>query len=448
MKKSTLLLIVLLIVTAGIVFWYIQRDTHPAVEHFPESQAPASWFDADSTLAPSDSIPFNSPNATPEAFHLWAWQKFLSLTRTAANTAPFQEYVQVDNDLVKLGSTIELIDSTQAGTGGVLYDTTARAIYYTLHVNKTMYDFQQENLDLFAPVYAKYKGLSDRDAKIQHALDSLGYDTLNYPVGAVELKTSWIMASSLKSTADYYTTYANVHTANGIRSVKVALLGMHVIGRVVNHPEFIWATFEHDDMVPDYSWAQPGYPLLGDTLSDKNYLFYQQNNVIGNCLMNNNSATFAGFSNIFNIYPLGIARSFTGSNVPNKQDRVNDAIVRSLNRSVKRQLAKCKEVWQHYFYKGAIWLNFPNTDYRPGNGNLGLLTRKSLNGNRAVSNSTMETFAQVNFSGNYTTGSMNCFGCHATVDYKNVQPNTNDSISFNLALSHLFKNALLKAEGD
>ena len=34
-------------------------------------------------------------------------------------------------------------------------------------------------------------------------------------------------------------------------SVTVALIGLHVVGVVEDHPEFVWATFEHEDNAPD-----------------------------------------------------------------------------------------------------------------------------------------------------------------------------------------------------
>lgn len=450
MKKSTLLIVLIVISSlGGMLYWYLKNDQN--IQPIANVPAPASWFTESTTAAPNDHTPFLSKHAPNEVFHLWAWQKFLSLTRSANKIAPFQEYVQVNNNLVSLGDTIELSDSTQAGTNGVLYDSTAanRAIYYTIHVNQKMFDFQQEYLPKFTAIYNQYKGSASRDAQIQQQLNALGYNKLSYPEGCVELKTSWILADSLKEgMKEYYTTWAKMTTANGTSVVKVALLGMHIIGTVANHPEFIWSTFEHDNLMPDYKWDHAGYPLLGDTLSDKNFLFYKKNNVIGNCLMNNNPATFSGFYNCFNIYPLGIARSFTSNAVPTERDLSNNAGIVSLNANVKRALAKKKEVWQHYFYKGAIWLDYPNNAYKPGNGYLGLLSVKALNGTRALSNNTMETFSQLNFSGNYTTGSMNCFGCHGTIDYKNVQPNTNDSLMYNLALSHLFKNAILQVAAD
>jgi hypothetical protein len=397
--------------------------------------APASWFTADTTVAPNNYGPFVDTSTTTNCdFHLWAWQKFLSLTRSASSKAPFENLVQVDNDLNKRDSTILILtDSSQAASRGVLYDKTNRAIYYAIFVNRRMYDFQQQYL----PAFAKY--ISN--------LHSQNLDTLNYPVGCLELKTSWMLTSSLKAdSVNYYTTSAKVTTKAGTSVMRVALLGMHVLGRVASHPELIWATFEHDSLVPNYDWEN----MKGDTISKgylsvNDYVFYNNHTSINNCPMNNDSVipTKSKFSSVFNIYKYGMAQLFTDTTfvAPSQADSANNLNIVALNKSVHQQLEKVSGPWKHYFYKGSIWLHAPDTtNFGPGNANIYFLTNTSLRGSRAVSNITMETFTQLDYSGIYKLGSLNCFGCHATADFKNsTAPN---GVGYNLALSHLFINAL------
>lgn len=416
----------------------------PFVTPPPNVVAPALWF-ANSTTPLADSVtPFVDKNANDTVFHLWAWQEFLALTRSDEKKAPFENLIQVDPTGIRLGDTIFLPDSTQAGTHGVLYDQKNRAIFYTIHVNKTMYDFQQEQLTVFSGIYSHFNTNAKRDQLIQDSLHTAHLDTLNFPVGSIEVKTAWILATSLPSIDGYYITPAKLVTAQDTIVVKVALIGMHITGRVENHPESIWATYEHTGLAPDYDWSKKGYPLLGDTVSHDNFLFYQKNNVIGNCLMNNNAATSPGFNNIFNIYPMGMIRSFTSDSVPNARDLSDNANVLSLNKSVLANLEKESGPWKNYFYKGAVWLNHDNSTLQPGNDTIGNLDNPSLRGARALSNLTMESYAQLDFTGNYTLGSLNCFGCHQPIDFVNVQVGDNNGISYNLALSHLFKNALLR----
>lgn len=408
----------------------------------PGVVAPASWFTGETTAAPSDVVPFNDPNVSDSAFHLWSWQKFLSLTRNASGIAPFEGYVQVDNFLNPVGDTILLSDSSQAGTHGVLYDKSNRAILYTIHVNQQMFNFQNENLAKFREIMAKYDGNPKRDSLVQADLLSTGLDTLNYPIGSIELKTSWILVSDISNPSDYYTTNAIVQTAAGTSVQQVALLGMHIVGRVANHPELIWATFEHDGLVPDYPWANtPVQDTINAVPSQSDFVFYTGGTTVANCPMNNGPKSPATFTNLFNMFPLGIARSFLSDSIPSPRDSSNNFNTATLNESVHAQLEKVSGPWKHYFYKGSVWLSVPNNVLHPGNGYIGGLNVAYLRGSRAVSNITMETFAQLEYSHIYQTGSMNCFGCHGTVDYTNVSVST-DSLSYNLALSHLFKNAL------
>jgi len=430
MKKVIVLLVIVTLIVVGVIVSL--RD-----ERSNDLTAPKSWFENPTTEAPSDIIPFTDKNVSDTAFHFWSWQKFLSLTRTNLNRAPFENLVQVDNYGNELESTIILNDTTQAGSGAVLYDKTNHPIYYTIHFNKQMYDFQQKYQPIFANIIDSLKSEKNPDILIQKELNKLGLDTINFPVGSFILKTSWILASSLPSTEGYYITDGK-KSDNTTETVKIALIGMHIIGRVYNHPEFIWATYEHEGLAPNYSWREKGYPRLNEVISDKNFVFYQANTNFNNCIMMNGSSSF---NSVFNIYPHGTVRSFVGDEYPNEMDKKNYVNVVSLGESVKKYLHKEKSVWENYFYKGSVWLNAADSDFGPSNPNIGSLTNKSLKGNRAISNITMETYTQLFSNGIYTGGSMNCFGCHNTVDFNNPIIN-GDSLSYNLCISHAFRNGV------
>jgi len=118
----------------------------------------------------------------------------------------------------------------------------------------------------------------------------------------------------------------------------------------------------------------------------------------------------------------------------------NNQNVVSLGNSVRDYLEKEKSVWSNYFYKGSVWLNAVDTDFKPGNSNMGNLPTKSLKGNRAISNISMETYTQLFNNGIYTAGSMNCFGCHNTSDFDNGL--NNNSLAYNLCISHAFRNGI------
>ena len=72
---------------------------------------------------------------------------------------------------------------------------------------------------------------------------------------AIMVKSSWVLAAGLPNLSTYITTTATVETYDqsdpnhwipmGLKTVQLALVGMHVVGSAAGHPEMIWATFEH-----------------------------------------------------------------------------------------------------------------------------------------------------------------------------------------------------------
>jgi hypothetical protein len=78
---------------------------------------------------------------------------------------------------------------------------------------------------------------------------------------AMELKTSWVEASTLSNPDDYITVTAVIPTfntsdsvkwiPNGEKTTKMALVGMHIVGSLANHPEMCWSTFEQQSNTPN-----------------------------------------------------------------------------------------------------------------------------------------------------------------------------------------------------
>src|SRR5262249_46487402 len=127
--------------------------------------------------------------------------------------------------------------------------------------------------------------------------------------------------------------------------VRVALVGLHVVGVVKDHPEFLRATFEHNDNVRDLT---PG-TKPDDPVSNKNAAFYSANTLLKNCNQFNpaqiqiDPATqkVIPLSNIVRLNPWGR---------PDDQ-----AVVQSLNKSVHMKL-KADSVWKNYDLIGTVWL--------------------------------------------------------------------------------------------
>ncbi|HEV2444972.1 MAG TPA: hypothetical protein VGS58_03585, partial [Candidatus Sulfopaludibacter sp.] len=87
---------------------------------------------------------------------------------------------------------------------------------------------------------------------------------------AVEVKSSWVVAAGLPNLSSYITMTATIPTYNkanpnlwtpsGQQTVQLALVGMHVVGTTMGHPEMVWATFEHVGNAPPatYSYNSTG----------------------------------------------------------------------------------------------------------------------------------------------------------------------------------------------
>ncbi len=404
--------------------------------------APASWFPHSQTPKPIEngpSSPFYNINTTTNCdFHLWSWQKFLYLTQTDANgKARFENLVQVNNQMQFLGTSLNLIDSSQAGTGTILVDKQGRAIYYSIYMDPIMYGFAKIYTNLFKlKCYTNGKLDSNK-------LHQYGYDTLNYPVGSFELKAAWIMASSVPANQlqNFYVSTAKFNGSN----VKVALVGIHIAGRVVNHPEFIWATFEHKNAAPTAQWPAniltDSTPNPAQVLSTNDYLFYNANTPMDSCSIVKKSGVVGPFKSIYHLFDHGTQPEYVGiTQAAKSQDSSNLVNIDSINASVFAQLSP-SDVWSNYEYFGSIWTDPTVATLQPHNSSIGSLKAANLRGSRALSNIAAETYIQYSDFGTPTptptpTISLNCFGCHNTFDYNNNQT------GYNLALSHLFSNNL------
>jgi hypothetical protein len=393
-------------------------------------QAPDFWFPHSQTPDPEEGAksPFAYDETTNNCdFHHWSWQKFLFLTKPGKNgRAAFESLVQIDNELNRLDSSTGIIlkDTTQAGnTAGTLYDRKNKPVLYAIFMNKQMYSFCQEYLTNFLSV-----GINN--------LASKGYDTLTYPVGCLELKTSWMLTSSMDPSdlRNYYITKAHIGSSTG-PLVSVALLGIHVVGRVANHPEFIWATFDHSMLAPTYDFSNSAG--TDQVLSNQNYAFYDAGKKASECRMNFGTAQKFGFKSIYQVYALGMAQSATDKSLPTSADRNNNRHIMSLNKSVKDKLSQEKGPWMNYAYTGSIWIDPTVQKLKPNDKQMGKLTNANLRGSRALGNLTMETFEQPDAAISKTSGSNNCFLCHTTQDDESGNP----KIGYNLAVSHVFTNA-------
>ncbi|WP_299161595.1 hypothetical protein [uncultured Tenacibaculum sp.] len=435
-----------------------------------ESLCMSDWFPHIQTPAPEEGkgSPFDVPSTTNAIFHQWSWQKFLWLTKptvevelipiiTRGEPTPIiitrklplflnpEKMHQVTSHLESVpltkGVAVVLTDTKQAGPGAILKtnpaynkkNNKAETVYYSIHVSP-----------IFKEAATKFK-----DSILNGTLSKNNLSS--FPVGSLELKVSWVAKSAIPENEldNYYTTVAAI-SENGTDYVntEVALLGMHVVGVVENHPEFIWATFEHSDMAPNYDRGED----KASSLTEK--LLFEKGETSGITGITWDSKTQQPVlkSKAFDLFEYGVPRDSTGGFMKNtsQEEPINFNNIRDINACVKKNLEKEEGPWKNYFYNGSIWIDTDGFSSEQqaqilvglrgevANAYPGGFARGSLN----CANVTMETFTQTfkDELSEVNVGNLaNCFSCHNAVSY------TNNSSP--IYMSHIFDAYIKRAEG-
>jgi hypothetical protein len=177
----------------------------------------------------------------------------------------------------------------------------------------------------------------------------------------------------------------------------LALVGIHVVGSTLGHPEMLWATFEHVDNTRNaqYTYTNTANATVtvptepgGTWLFSKTPATASQNVplgvVSGADIVAVSPPTAIGPSDILRVNPFGTSTG--GAFTANNTDLL------SINNSVIGQLIGA-DVRKNYIMTGTTWTAFGQTP-PPGPG--------VQVGTNHMANSTMETFFQPS----------NCFNCH------------------------------------
>lgn len=459
MKQRTLPLLGGFALVSALILTNCSSDPEPAKEGAYNNQAAASpdslclvnpsWFPHSQTPSPAEGkgSPFDVSSTTNQIFHQWSWNKFLWLTKPDNGGNPLflnqTKVKQVTSHMqpvsIPAGTTVVLQDSAQAGSGAILQTNpaynngTGGKVFYSIHMNPKMY--------LAALTFA---------AEIKNKVIP-EYNEKMFPVGSFELKVSWVPLSAIPKEKQslFYTTTASLTPDGGktFKNTDVALIGMHVVGVVENHPEFIWATFEHDELGPNYDWKanNANYP--------HEQLLFQKGFVRGIDGIVYDSATKLGKKpyTVFDLFQYGVPRDNKGNFMKTSQEEpLNFENIDGINQCVKSQL---NDVWRNYFYNGSIWLNtdgkspqqqaqlIDSLGYNLTNATPGSYARGSLN----CANVTMETFTQTfvtTIDSINVNNLANCFSCHSGVKFK-----TQGKMKSPLYLSHVFQDYLNKNTG-
>lgn len=428
-------------------------------------------------VSPANSVTF--PHENNCSFYLWSQQMFLWLTSplpgqgiTVMESPLFYSVSPANNGkrvliphtagknlkvsatliqsgpnrkLLLLDAAGNVVDSEEGqATGDALMAQNGSLVYYISMVNDVYAFYLNGTRDrkLNASQFPTTAGA--RDSICAYARTK-GVTLPDSNALAMELKTSWVEASTLSNTSNYVTIDADIPVykktdntwipvvPNRDTTVKLALVGIHVVGSLAGHPEMSWATFEHNKNTPNaaYSYLTTNntvktVPADGGTgwlftsnPADKNPNVSHMK--VSGATITADSGFIISASNTLRTKPWGI----TPDGVPNQQDTsasASNSEIISINNAVNMLLVG-NDLRKNYNLIGATWTfggNAPDgTMYSGPNSSKGASIGASK-----LANSTMETYFQ---SGKFLNTS--CFTCHRDHKSPTLDPNS---------LSHIF----------
>jgi hypothetical protein len=274
---------------------------------------------------------------------------------------------------------------------------------------------------------------------------------------AIEVKASWVDASTVSNPSSYITINASVPTytpscppippapstplctATGSQQTKLlALVGMHVVGSVQGHPEMIWSTFEHVGNTPLSTYTYNGSSgVETQTQSTAGTWLFSSSGSGGP--FNSPHMQTSG-ANIQAIAPFtvsasdtlrwkafGAATDLTPLNLTVSSATAANTDIISINNSVRGLLAS-GDTRANYIMSGATWTFggvAPTFDTATPPAN-----NSNQVGTSFLTNSTMETYQQGQDSTSQNAAT-NCFFCHSSGS--SLSPNVADG------LSHIFQ---------
>jgi hypothetical protein len=385
-------------------------------------------------------------------FHQWSWEAFVwatALISDSGTTVPrFMTLATPDELLTNNASagepkvrtlTLAARSHTFQGApgfsegagaiveadGNMLVAQNGYPVYASVHMNKSYFDTAKKNL------------IATGGYQSQPA-------TSYFDVGAAVFKATWLrLDSGEKPPYGAYTTQAQVPVLQTVVTpglvtiqpvpgkfvtVTVALIGLHVVGQTVNHPEFLWGTFEHKMNSP----AQPDNTFTPSATirNRKNYTLYKANtpfSLVNNAFdppalrLDDTSQKLTPVTNV-------VLENETGGE--NQPDGVGNVF--AINSQAQGAVAKftppAQATFASYNLVGTVWMA-PNTYSVTSD-------QTSAVGSVNLANATAETFFQ-NARNTPISGVVNCFFCHNAESYSFQPPPPAKLTNRLIAISHV-----------
>jgi hypothetical protein len=441
----------------------------------------ASWFKngqvtENGIVTPANSVDFVHENNCD--FYKWSERMFLWITSKESDTKTVFESPEfysvspkkiIGKDTIReliphlpgqllramanVDKTGKIISEEGQATDDVLMDANGNLVYYISMVNDVYAEFLTavKNKKMSGNTFPTTK--AEKDSIFNYAKAN-GITLKNANTLAMEIKTSWVDVSKLKNSNEYITIDAIIPTykkkndtlwkIEGERKAKLALIGVHIVGSANEHPEMIWATFEHKKNTPNAAYqyvnnkdititVEPDKGndwLLNANINDSaniSHMVFSDNMILGKI-----KDTISGKKEYYTISPSNTLRTKPwGSsiditpNAENSSPADSNSEIIAINNSIINKL-KGKDIRKNYIFIGATWTengSGPNGySYNP---NIDSLKVAGVAiGASQLANSTMETYVQ---NGEKYNAFGSCFSCHS--NNSKLQPSD---------LSHVF----------
>lgn len=255
----------------------------------------------------------------------------------------------------------------QAGGGATIYDQNSNVVYYNVR---------------FTPNLCDVKSIQSNN---------------NFPGKTTELKSAWKVLKSGEE-ANYVTFKTKLGKQKTVTTL--GLIGFHIAAATPDHPEFVWATFEHNNNSPDCVAPAKTTGFAFSSESCATALKNNDNVGIINCQFNDAqtqndlSQTTGSPTNICREYPYGSKKG-------DAHYDENVSSITSLNKNVQPFLTGQYSVLKNYFNVGALWVSDTSQGSTIGN----------QRGSLRLANTVAETdFQSVDLNSQFIS---NCFGCHS-----------------------------------
>jgi hypothetical protein len=313
--------------------------------------------------------------------------------------------------------------------GSVLVGQNGYPVYASVHMNDLYFETAKANLIVNGSYQANVGTDTPGDAPADCGELGLSEDAIKayFSCGAAVFKATWMrLKEGEAAPTGAFVTSAEVPVLKNLctkvsctvvatdqyEQVQVALVGLHVVGYVEHHPEFLWATFEHVNNSPS---VPDGTFQFGDQSDPEGYTFYAAGTPFtkDRVLVPNQPAkqgdppllTFdeatQTFSPVTQVVQMNRTGGDTQPNGPSNITAVNQA---------SQQVMQNANAWQaNYFLVGTAWLE-PDT-YVATNAQItdpNVQWNDLVKGSVALANMTAETFMQAPGTGD----TLNCFACH------------------------------------